>query len=246
MVRSMQAATWRLAGPGFPEPAGPPTMSDSPAPTLSRKLVAEFLGTFCLVFVGTGAIVVNDVSGGGVTPVGIALCFGLVVLAMILAVGDVSGSHINPAVTCGLCAAGWFPAGQVIPYVVSQCAGAIAASSLLRLLFQRHATLGATLPAGSDAQAFCFELLLTAILMFTILNVSSRPLVRLVTVACAAGAVIGLAALWAGPVCGASLNPARSLAPALLTGTYTSLWLYLVAPVCGALVGVGAWRAVRG
>ena len=221
-------------------------MSESPAPTLTRKLVAEFLGTFCLVFVGTGAIVVNDVTGGGVTPVGIALCFGLVVLVMILAVGDVSESHINPAVTCGLWTAGLFPAGHVVPYVISQCAGAIAASGLLRLLFQQHATLGATLPAGSDAQAFCFELLLTAILMFTILNVSSGPLVRPLTIACAAGAVICLAALFAGPVCGASLNPARSLAPALLTGTYTSLWLYLIAPPCGALCGVAAWRAVRG
>jgi aquaporin Z len=220
-------------GPGHPIP-------------LARKLAAEFFGTFCLVLVGTGAIVVNDVSGGGVTPVGIALCFGFVVLAMILALGDVSGSHINPAVTCGLYAAGRFPAGQVIPYVVSQCAGAITASGLLRLLFPSHPTLGATLPVGSDMQAFCFELLLTAILMFTILNVSARPLVLLLTVATAVGAVIAMSALWAGPVCGASLNPARSLAPALLTGTYTSLWLYLVAPVCGGLIGVGAWRAVRG
>jgi aquaporin Z len=134
----------------------------------------------------------------------------------------------------------------VIPYAASQCAGAIAASGLLRLLFPSHATLGATLPAGSDAQAFCVEVLLTAILMFTILNVSARPLVLLLTVATAVGAVIAMSALWAGPVCGASLNPARSLAPALLTGTYTSLWLYLVAPVCGALAGVVAWRVVRG
>jgi aquaporin NIP len=223
-------------------------MTDGPDHSipLARKLAAEFFGTFCLVLVGTGAIIVNDVSGGGVTSVGIALCFGLVVMAMILAVGDVSGSHINPAVTCGLWAAGLFPAGHVVPYAVSQCAGAIVASGLLRLLFPSHATLGATLPAGSDAQAFCFELLLTAILMFTILNVSARPLVLLLTVATAVGAVIAMSALWAGPVCGASLNPARSLAPALLTGTYTSLWLYLVAPVCGALVGVIAWRAVRG
>ena len=223
-------------------------MTDGPDHSfpLARKLAAEFFGTFCLVLVGTGAIVVNDVSGGSVTPVGIALCFGFVVMAMILALGDVSGSHINPAVTCGLCAAGRFPAGQVMPYVVSQCAGAIAASSVLRLFFQQHATLGGTLPAGSDMQAFCFELLLTAILMFTILNVSGRPQVDVPTVAIAAGAVITLSALWAGPVCGASLNPARSLAPALLTGTYTSLWLYLVAPVCGALAGVIAWRAVRG
>jgi aquaporin NIP len=221
------------AGPGHPIP-------------LARKLAAEFFGTFCLVLVGTGAIVVNDVSGGGVTPVGIAACFGLVVLAMILALGDVSGAHINPAVTCGLCAAGRFPTGQVIPYVISQCAGAIAASSVLRLLFPQHATLGVTLPAGSEIQAFCCEVLLTAILMFTILNLSSRPQVDLATVACAAGAVITFSALWAGPVCGASLNPARSLAPALLSGTYTALWVYLVAPVCGASAGVVAWRAVRG
>jgi aquaporin NIP len=223
-------------------------MTDSHGPPipLARKLAAECFGTFCLVLVGTGAIVVNDVSGGSVTPVGVALCFGLVVLAMILSVGDVSGSHINPAVTCGLCVAGFFPASQVIPYVVSQCAGAIAASGLLRLLFPQHATLGVTLPSGSETQAFVFETILTAILMFTILNVSARPLVRLLTVATAVGAVIALAALWAGPVCGASLNPARSLAPALLTATYTSLWLYLVAPLCGAAVGVVAWRAVRG
>ena len=220
--------------------------SDAPGRPLVRKLAAEFFGTFCLVLVGTGAIVVNDVSGGGVTPVGIALCFGFVVLAMILALGDVSGSHINPAVTCGLCAAGWFPAGQVLPYVVSQCAGAILASGVLRLLFPQHATLGVTLPAGSETQAFCVELLLTAILMFTILNVSAGPLGRLLTIATAVAAVIALAALFAGPVCGASLNPARSLAPAVLTGTYTSLWVYLVAPLCGSLAGVVAWRCVRG
>jgi aquaporin Z len=220
--------------------------SDGGVPTLARKLAAEFLGTFCLVLVGTGAIVVNDVSGGGVTPVGIALCFGLVVLAMILTLNDVSGSHINPAVTCGLWAARLFPAGEVIPYVVSQCAGALAASGLLRLLFPDHPTLGATLPSGSEQQAFVFEMILTGILMFTILNVAARPLVRLATVATAVGAVITLAALWGGPVCGASLNPARSLGPAVLSATYTSLWLYLVAPVCGALTGVVAWRAVRG
>lgn len=218
---------------------------DHPIP-LARKLAAEFFGTFCLVLVGTGAIVVNDVSGGSVTPVGIALCFGLVVLAMVLAVGDVSGAHLNPAVTCGLSAAGLFPARGVLPYVLSQCVGAILASGLLRMLFPGHATLGATLPAGSEPQAFCFELLLTAILMFTILNVSSSPRGQLPVVACAAGAVIGLAALFGGPVSGASLNPARSLAPALLSGTYTSQWLYLVAPVCGALAGVGGWRFVRG
>ena len=223
-------------------------MTDAPGPSipLARKLAAECLGTFCLVLAGTGAIVVNDVSGGGVTPVGIALCFGLVVLAMILSLGDVSGSHINPAVTCGLWVAGLFPAGHVIPYAASQCAGALAASGLLRFLFPDHPTLGGTQPAGSETQAFVFETILTAILMFTILNVSGRPLVRLLTVATAVGAVIALSALWAGPVCGASLNPARSLAPALVTATYTSLWLYLVAPLCGAVAGVGAWRAVRG
>ena len=138
-----------------------------------KKCSAEFIGTFALVFAGTGAIVINEESGGAITQVGIALTFGLIVLAMIYTVGDISGAHLNPAVSLGFFAAGRFPARELIPYVLSQCAGAFVASGILWLLFPQNATLGATQPAGPVMQSFILELILTAILMFVILNVST-------------------------------------------------------------------------
>lgn len=210
-----------------------------------KKLLAECFGTFCLVFAGTGAIIINDISGGSITHVGIALTFGLVVLAMIYAVGDISGAHLNPAVTIGFFAARRFNGRHVLPYIVSQSLGALAASLLLRWLFPSHASLGATLPAGSDAQSFVLELVLTAILMFVILRVSSGARERGITAGIVVGAVIALEALFAGPICGASMNPARSLAPALVSGQYASLWLYFAAPISGAMLGVGLCRCMR-
>ncbi len=210
-----------------------------------RRLAAEFIGTFALVFAGTGAIVINDVSGGAVTHVGVALTFGLIVLAMIYTVGDVSGAHLNPAVTFGFFAARRLPAGQVLPYVASQCAGALAASLLLRLLFSAHATLGSTTPAGGPAQSFVLEIVLTAILMFVILAVSSGASEKGITAGIAVGSVIGLEALFVGPISGASMNPARSFAPALVSLNFVSLWIYLTAPVLGAALGVAACRCVR-
>jgi aquaporin Z len=183
-----------------------------------RKLVAEAFGTFALVFAGTGAIVVNDVSGGTVTHVGIALTFGLVVLAMIYAVGDVSGCHLNPAVTVGFFAARRLAARHVAPYIAGQCVGAGLASVTLWALFPDHPTLGITLPAGSAAQAFVLETLLTLILMFVILSVASGSKEKGVLAGVAVGSVIALEALFAGPVSGASMNPARSLAPAVVAG----------------------------
>ena len=184
-----------------------------------RKVTAEMLGTFFLVFAGTGAITINDVSGGTVTHVGIALTFGLVVLALIYALGDVSGAHFNPAVTLGFVVARRFPVGQAIPYVLAQCAGAVSASFCLRLLFTHHTTLGATLPRNGDAaQSFVLELLLTFFLMFVILSVSTGAKEKGLMAGVAIGAVIALEALFAGPICGASMNPARSLAPALVSG----------------------------
>jgi aquaporin Z len=209
---------------------------------MSRKLAAELFGTFTLVFAGTGAIVVNDVHGGAVTHVGIAITFGLVVLAMIYAVGDVSGAHLNPAVTIGFAAAGRFAVRDVVPYILSQVAGAFLASLLLRALFPAHTALGATLPAGTEWQSLVFELVLTLILMLVILRVSTGAKEKGITAGIAVGAVIGLEAMFAGPVCGASMNPARSLAPAVVSGHVEHLWVYLTAPVLGALAGVVAAR----
>src|SRR5262249_46511855 len=138
-----------------------------------RKIAAEVLGTFALVFAGTGAIVINEVSGGAVSHVGIALTFGLIVLAMIYALGDVSGAHLNPAVTLGIFAARRFPGRWVAPYVVGQCAGALLASLAVRVMFPQSATLGATVPAGGASQSFALEAILTFLLMFVILSVST-------------------------------------------------------------------------
>ena len=210
-----------------------------------QKLFAETFGTFCLVFAGTGAIIVNDTSGGTITHVGIALTFGLVVLAMIYTVGDISGAHLNPAVTLGFFAARRFDGRQVLPYILSQLFGAFVASGLLRALFPEHATLGATLPAGTVTQSFVFEFVLTGILMFVILSVSTGSKERGITAGIVVGAVIAFEALFAGPICGASMNPARSIAPAVVSLHLTSLWLYVIAPICGALAAVVGCRCVR-
>jgi aquaporin Z len=209
------------------------------------RLAAELIGTFVLVFAGTGAIVINDASTGTVSHVGVALTFGLVVMAMIYAVGDVSGAHLNPAVTLGFFAARRFEARWVVPYIASQCFGAIFASLVLRLLFPTHATLGATLPAGDAAQSFVLEAILTFILMFVILSVSTGPKEKGIMAGIAVGAVIGLEALFAGPISGASMNPARSVAPALVSWRLDSLWIYLIAPVLGAIASVAACRCVQ-
>lgn len=210
-----------------------------------RKFAAEALGTFFLVFAGTGAIVVNDVSRGAITHMGVALTFGLVVLSLIYALGDVSGAHLNPAVTIGFVVARSFSVRTAVGYVVAQFVGAIMASGCLRLLFPDHATLGATIPAGSDAQSFAFELLLTFFLMFVILSVSTGAKEKGLMAGVAIGAVIALEAMFAGPICGASMNPARSLAPALVGGHVESLWVYLTAPTLGALLAVGGCVCIR-
>jgi len=210
-----------------------------------RKYAAEFIGTFGLVFAGTGAIIINDVSGGAVTSVGIGLTFGLIVLAMIYAIGDVSGAHLNPAVTLGFFVGRRLEAKMVLPYVLSQLSGALAASLLLRALFPQHLTLGLTAPTGPALQSFILEIILTALLMFVILNVSEGAKERGITAGIAVGAVIGLEALFAGPISGASMNPARSFAPALVSQHFANLWIYLVAPITGALLAVAGCRCVR-
>lgn len=210
-----------------------------------KKLIAECLGSFILVFAGTGAIVVNAVSHGVVSHPGIALTFGLVVMAMIYTFGDVSGAHLNPAVTIGFAVARRFSWREVPGYVGAQVVGACAASGLLRVLFPDGGLLGATVPAGPDTQSFVFEIVLTAILMLAILSVSTGAKEKGITAGIAIGGVIALEAMFAGPVCGASMNPARSFAPAVVSGHLEHLWIYLVAPVLGVVIAVVLNKAVR-
>ncbi len=210
-----------------------------------KKFAAEVFGTFSLIFAGTGAIIINDASHGVITHAGVALTFGLIVLAMIYTVGDVSGAHLNPAVTMGFFAAGRIPGREVPPYVLAQAIGAFLASGVLRLLFPLHSTLGATLPAGSAMQSFILEFILTAVLMVVILSVSSGAKEKGITAGIVVGSVIGLEAMFAGPICGASMNPVRSLAPAVVSGRLEHLWVYLVAPTLGALSATLICRCVR-
>jgi aquaporin NIP len=205
--------------------------------SLHKLLLAELFGTFWIVFAGTGAIIVNDATGA-LGHSGVALTFGLIVFAMIAALGDISGAHFNPAVTIGFYLARRFPLTMVGPYVFSQLCGALLASLTLRYLFPLHETLGATLPAGSAAQSWLLELILMLGLMYVILSVSHGAREKGITAGLAIGGVVALQALFAGPISGASMNPARSLAPALVSGELTSLWIYLTAPVVGACAAV--------
>ncbi len=209
-----------------------------------QKYLAEAIGTFALVFCGTGAIVIDEITNGAVTHVGIAITFGLIVLAMIYTFGDVSGAHFNPAVTLGFWALRLFPARELTPYIGSQIGGAFLASLLLRFLFPASKNLGATLPAGSDWQSFVLEIVLTFLLMLVIIRVSRGAKETGWFAGIAIGAVVLLEAMFAGPICGASMNPARSLAPGIVSGNIGQVWIYLIAPVLGALLAVFVGKTV--
>ncbi len=210
-----------------------------------KRIIAEFFGTFGLVFAGTGAIVIDNSSHGSVTHVGVAITFGLAVLAMIYTFGDVSGAHLNPAVSAAFAVARRFAWKDLPGYVLAQIAGAFAASILLRLLFPADEKLGATLPAGSISRSFILEMILSFLLMLVILSVSAGAKEKGATAGIAIGAIIGLEAMFAGPISGASMNPARSLAPAVVSGHVESLWLYLAAPIMGAVLAVPVCCAFR-
>jgi aquaporin NIP len=210
-----------------------------------NKWISEFLGTFGLVFAGTGAIVINDQFGGVITHPGIAISFGLIVMAMIYAVGDISGAHLNPAVTVGFWLAARLPAKNIPGYVISQIMGALAGSLLLKLVFPQHDTLGSTLPAISLIGAFAFEVILTFFLMFVIIHVATGAKEKGLMAGVAIGATVALAAMFAGPVTGASMNPARSLAPAMFSGNFTHLWIYLTAPFIGSVLAIFLCRSMN-
>lgn len=212
---------------------------------IMKRYFAEFLGTFALVFCGTGAIVINQESGGTITHVGVAFTFGLIVMVMIYSLGNVSGAHLNPAVTIAFTVAKRFPAKEITPYILSQLAGAFAASLVLRLLFPSNELIGATLPAGSETQSFILETILTFFLMFVIIQVSTGSKEQGMFAGLAIGSTVLLEAMFAGPITGASMNPARSLAPAIISGHLAHLWLYVLAPILGAIGAVLTWRVLR-
>ena len=210
-----------------------------------KKYLAEFIGSFALVFCGTGAIIVNEIIPGSVTHVGIAMVFGLIVMAMIYALGENSGAHLNPAVSIAFTVNGNFPLKELTPYIFSQLAGAVGASGVLKVLFPASGLLGTTIPAGSNAQSFIMELILSFFLMLVIINVAKGSKEQGLFAGIAIGSVVLLEAMFAGPVSGASMNPARSIAPALISGEMKQLWIYIIAPVAGTVMATGMYKLLK-
>jgi MIP family channel proteins len=216
-------------------------------PNLARRAVAEALAAFALVFTGCGAIVADARYGGALGTVGVGLVFGLVIMVMVYATGHLSGAHINPSVTIAFTLTRHFPAREAVAYIGAQLAGAtVAALVLLGVWTDKPAHLGATIPTVSAGSAFLYEAILTAFLMFVIMAVATDTRAVGAAAAIAIGGVIGLDALFGGPVTGASMNPARSFGPALVSGDWHDFWVYVAGPVVGAAAGALAYQVVRG
>ena len=213
--------------------------------SLSRAVAAEAIGTFALVFAGAGAVMV-DAKTQALGHVGVAITFGLVIMAMIYAVGHISGAHFNPAVSFAFALTRHYPWSRVAAYWTAQVAGALVAAAILRASLGNVASVGATLPSGSQGQSFLWELILTFFLMLVIMAVATDTRAVGEAAAIAIGGTVALDALFGGPISGASMNPARSLGPALVSGNLDALWLYLIAPLLGAGVGALAYQLVRG
>lgn len=216
-------------------------------PTLARRCFAEAFATFALVFAGCGAIVVDAERDAGLGTNGVALVFGLVIMAMVYATGHLSGAHINPAVTAAFSLGRHFPLRDAAAYVPSQLAGAVAAALLLRVAWEgTPADLGATTPTVGVGAALAYEVVMTAFLMFVIMAVATDTRAVGAAAAIAIGGTVALDAVFGGPVTGASMNPARSFGPALLAGEWRDFWTYVVGPLGGAIVGALAYGLVRG
>jgi MIP family channel proteins len=216
-------------------------------PDLLRRAAAEGLGAFALVFAGCGAIITEAEHPGSLGTVGIALVFGLIVMAMVYATGHLSGAHLNPAVTVAFSLTRHFPAREAVAYVIAQVAGALLAAALLSAVWPSNpAHLGATLPSVGTGSALIYEAVLTALLMFVIMAVATDTRAVGAGAAIAIGGTVGLDALFGGPITGASMNPARSIGPALVSGELHDLWIYLVGPIIGAALGAIAYQIVRG
>jgi aquaporin Z len=207
-----------------------------------KKYLAELLGTYAMVFAGTGAIIIDQQTHGSITHVGIAITFGLVIMSMIYTFGDISGAHLNPAVSIAFTLAKKFPVKQLLPFIISQLSGAVLASLTLKFLFPENQFLGTTLPAGSASQSFILEFILTFFLMLVIINVATGSKERGLFAGLAIGSIVGLEAMFAGPICGASMNPARSFGPAIISGHIEFLWIYLTATTLGAAMAIPVWK----
>ena len=210
-----------------------------------KNYISEFIGTFAMIFCGTGAMTINEITGGDVTHVGIGITWGLIVMAMIYAFGEISGAHFNPAVSIAFAYAKKFSWKEVPKYIFFQVAGAFAASLVLMWLFPKSELLGATIPTVDVWSAFVLELILTFFLMVVIINVSTGSKEVGMMAGIAIGSVVLLEALFAGPITNASMNPARSLAPNIVSGNIKGLWLYILAPIIGALLAVVSCKFVK-
>ena len=211
---------------------------------LMRKMGAEMVGTFALLFVGCGAVMVDSMTGA-LTHLGVSLAFGLTITVMIYATGHISGAHFNPAVTIAFASVGRFPWREVPHYIAGQCCAAVAAMASLRLIFPEADTVGATIPAAGELQSLTLEVLLTFFLMFVITAVATDSRAEGQMAGIAIGGTVVMAALFGGPISGASMNPARSLGPAILTGDLSFMWVYTLGPILGAALGAACYHGIR-
>jgi aquaporin Z len=210
------------------------------------KYLAEIIGTFVLVFCGTGAILFNQLSGGeSIGHLGISIVTGLTVAAMIYTVGDISGAHLNPMVTMAFYLAKEFPTKLILPYLIAQGFGAALASFSLKMMFPSSNTLGETMPNVPDSSAFVLEIILAFILVFVILHLAKGSKEQGMFAGIAIGSTVLLEVLFAGPICGASMNPIRSIVPALISGKLEHQWVYLTAPFIGAIIAVYSWKILK-